>query len=66
MTLQECIDDLDRLDPYDVIDCALDNFCAYEYVKLPPELQKKVSLLSSDDRELWEDHTVEYIEKCQG
>lgn len=66
MTLQECIDDLDRLDPYDVIHCGLDNFSAYEYIKLPQELKDKVDRLSSDDQELWDEHTQEYIRKCQG
>jgi hypothetical protein len=66
MTLQECIDDLDKLDPYDVIQCGLDNFSAYEYVELPQELRDKVDQLSDDDQELWDEHTTEYIRKCQG
>ena len=66
MTLQECINDLDKLDPYDVIQSGLDNFCPYAYVKSPIDLQDKVDQLSLSDKDLWNEYTTEYIRKCQG
>jgi len=66
MTLQECINDLNQLDPYDILNCGLDNFSPYVYVKCPKDLQDKVDQLSDTDRDLWDEHTEEYIRECQG
>jgi len=66
MTLQECINDLNQLDPYDILNCGLDNFSPHVYVKCPKDLQDKVDQLSDTDRDLWDEHTEEYIRECQG
>lgn len=51
------------LNPYDIVQCGIDNFSAYTYIKHTDELAKSIESLSDSDRDNYYDFENDYLER---
>ena len=61
MNLQQLKTTLLSLNPYDVVDCGMENFSPYLYLKLPQELKHHIKKLSVEDTIEWDDWTHDVL-----